>query len=112
MPREYRQYLEDILLCIARIEEYTKGQSQADFVNDFKTQDAVLHNLEIIGEAVKAIPEDFRTKYPQVEWSKIIGLRDIIAHRYFGVDFEIIWDVVRTKLIDLEKSIKSMLEAR
>jgi uncharacterized protein with HEPN domain len=67
--------------------------------------DAVIRNLEIIGEATKMIPESIRVRYPSVEWKKIAGLRDILAHHYFEVDLDIIWDIVQNKLPGLEREL-------
>ena len=79
------------------------------FENDDKTVDAVVRNLEIIGEAVKMIPESIRLAHPNIEWKKIAGLRDILAHQYFGVDIEIIWDILENKLPALEEEINEIL---
>jgi len=110
MPRDYRVYLEDIVEAIRKIQFFTSDLSLQTFSSDVKTFDAVIRNLEIIGEAIKRVPEDVRSKYPDVEWRKIAGLRDILAHEYFGVDKEIIWDVIHSKLPVLEIQIKQMLE--
>ncbi len=109
MPRDYKVYLEDILEAIGKVREYTSGMSQATFFDDSKTVDAVVRNLEIIGEAVKNIPEDIRSRYPDVEWKKIGGLRDILIHEYFGIDVEIIWDILQVKLPILENQVKKIL---
>jgi uncharacterized protein with HEPN domain len=78
------------------------------FVSDERTFDAVARNLQIIGEAVKNIPTEMRDQYSQIEWRKIAGLRDILAHTYFAVEDEIIWDIVQTKLADLRECIAIM----
>lgn len=78
------------------------------FVANERTFDAVAHNLQVIGEAVKNIPNDMRDRYPQIEWRKVAGLRDILAHTYFAVDDEIIWDIVQTKLSELRDCIAIM----
>ena len=109
MPRDFKLYLEDILEAVARIERYTAGQSFQQFSHDEKTVDAVVRNLEVIGEAVKRIPEEIRQKHPSMEWRKIAGLRDILVHEYFGIDAEIIWDIVQNKLPLLEQSVRSLL---
>ncbi|GAH59966.1 unnamed protein product, partial [marine sediment metagenome] len=96
MPRERKAYLKDILEAIRKIENYTKNISFNDFVRDELIKDAVVRNLEIIGEAVKNIPDDVKNKRPEVEWKKIAGLRDILIHAYFGIDDEIVWDVVKS----------------
>jgi uncharacterized protein with HEPN domain len=110
MPRDYKVYLEDIIEAIRKIRFFTTGLSSQTFLSDIKTFDAVIRNLEIIGEAIKRVPEEIRSIYPDVEWKKIAGLRDILAHEYFGVDVEIIWDIIQNKLPVLEEQIKQMLE--
>lgn len=109
MPRDYKVYLEDILEAIGKISRYTAGVSQEVFSRDEKTLDAVVRNLEIIGEAIKKVPGKIRSKYPEVEWKRIAGLRDILIHEYFGIDMDIIWDIVQNKLPELEKQVKQIL---
>lgn len=109
MPRDCRVYLEDILGAIMKARSYADGLSKATFLQDDKTFDAVVRNLEVIGEAAKHIPEAVRANYSGVEWRKIAGLRDILIHEYFGIDGEIVWDIVQHKLPALETEVKSML---
>ncbi len=109
MPRDYKFYLEDVLQAITRICRYTSGMSLKTLSNDDKTVDAVVRNLEIIGEAVKKMPEQVRAGHPAVDWKKIAGLRDILIHAYFGVDVEIVWDVVRNSLPGLEQQVQAVL---
>jgi len=90
MPRDSSVYQEDILEAIARIRRYTRGLSREAFADDERTLDAVVRNLEVIGEAVKQLPADVRSREPTVEWEKIAGLRDILIHQYFGIDVEIL----------------------
>lgn len=105
MSRNVLMYLDDILVSISKIERYRSNLSQAAFFADERTVDAVIRNLEIIGEAVKNIPDEVRQSYRQVEWRKIAGLRDILAHAYFAVDDDIIWDVLQTKLGDVKRCV-------
>lgn len=105
MSRNLSLYLDDILTSIEKIERYTANMNQISFMADERTIDAVSHNLQIIGEAVKKIPAELRDRYPQIEWRKIAGLRDTIAHAYFSIDDEIIWDIVENKLTELRDCI-------
>jgi uncharacterized protein with HEPN domain len=110
MSRDFRVYLEDIVEAAGRIGEYTKGLSQDDFSQDRKTVDAVVRNLEVIGEAAKKVPDDVRQLASHIDWRKIAGLRDILIHQYFGIDLEIIWNIVTTKVADLDFEIRNLLD--
>jgi uncharacterized protein with HEPN domain len=101
MSRDYRLYLDDIIEAVRRIKEFTNRMDFETFKEDIKTQDAVVRNLEIIGEASGRIPEAVRLAAPEIEWRKIIGIRNILAHGYFGISLPIIWDVVQNKLDEL-----------
>ena len=109
MPRDFRVHLEDILGAIGKIKRYTKGLSKQGFAADDKTLDAVVRNLEVIGEAVKRLPADLRSREPGIDWQKIAGLRDILIHQYFGIDVDILWDIAQNKLPALEASVSAML---
>ncbi len=106
MPRDFEVYLEDIRQAISKIQNYTTGLTRDAFDQDDRTIDAVVRNLQIVGEAAKAIPESVRAAYPNVEWKKIAGLRDILAHQYFEVDLDIIWDVLQNKLPELDRELR------
>jgi uncharacterized protein with HEPN domain len=105
MKRNIKLYLQDIWESILAIEEYTQNLSEDEFYSNRQVQDAVVRRLEIIGETVKNIDDDFRNKYPQIPWKKIAGMRDIITHEYFGVKLDRVWDVVKKDLPDLKKKI-------
>ena len=98
MSRDYRLYLDDIIEAIRRIKEFTSRMDLDTFKADIKTQDAVVRNLEIIGEASGRLPEAVRQAAPEIEWRKVIGIRNILAHGYFGISLPIVWDVVQNKL--------------
>ncbi len=109
MPRDPDVYLEDILTAAERIASYVEGYTRESFGDDPKTVDAVVRNLEIIGEAVKQVPAAVRERAPEIEWPKIAGLRDVLIHAYFGVDLDIVWDIVRNKVPGLARQVKALL---
>lgn len=97
--------LNDMLDSIDRIEQYTEGMSFESFSNDQKTIDAVARNLQIIGEAASRLPEEFKEKHSNLEWHKIVGLRHRIVHDYFGMDIEIIWQILAKDLPGLRQNL-------
>lgn len=106
--RDYRLYLDDIENAIKKIREYTDAISGEEFKNDGKTIDAVIRNLEIIGEAVKNLPDNLKIEHSDTDWRAIAGMRDIIAHQYFGVDYSEIWAAIKEDLPILENKIKKI----
>jgi uncharacterized protein with HEPN domain len=107
--RDPRLLLEDIARAIEKTLRYTHGLTLADFKADDKTTDAVVRNLEIIGEAVRQIPLAFKEIESDVPWSQIAGLRNRIVHDYFGLDLEMIWYIVTTDLPELNRRITRIL---
>ncbi len=106
--RDWHLFLKDIRDCAARVIDYVGTMSRDEFFRDPKTVDAVMRNLAIIGEASKKIPADARRRYPAVEWKKMAGLRDIVVHDYFGIDEDIIWDVVSVRIPELKRHLDLM----
>lgn len=109
MPRDYSVYLSDMLDAIDCVATYTEGYSIGKLRNDRKTLDAVVRNLEIIGEAAKNVPQRVRSRHPEIDWKKLAGLRDILIHQYFGIDIEIVWDVVVNKLPALNDNVRKIM---
>lgn len=109
MSRDLGLYLRDICDCIDKIRSYTRDLNYEAFIQDTKTLDAVTHNLLIIGEATKQIPDSLRRQYPEVPWRQVAGLRDVIAHNYFRINSQIIWDIINNELIPLHETIMLIL---
>ena len=109
MSRREALFLGDIEESCEKVLRFTKGMTYKEFVHDDLHFDAVLRNLEIIGEAVKNISEETRQKHPQIKWRKIAAFRDIVAHEYFGVNEETIWDIIKNEIPFLLSVVKVML---
>jgi len=109
MSRDESLYLADIQDACKKVLKFTKGMTYKSFVNDDLHFDAVLRNLEVIGEAVKNISDETRQKYPNVKWRKIAGFRDIVAHEYFGVNEETVWDIVGNEIPALLATVNTIL---
>lgn len=109
--RPHRMFLEDILTSLGNIEEYTSGMDYKGFTSDKKTVDAVARNLEIIGEAAKNIPATVRERHPEIPWRRLMGLRNVVVHEYFGMDLGILWRIVREELPSVNAAVKKLLEA-
>jgi len=109
MSRDYRLFLDDMKACCAKIARYIGDMTYESFIADEKTFDAVVRNLEIVGEAAKHIPAEIKDRHIEVEWSKAAGIRDIIAHEYFGIDDEILWDVVSNHIPRLATQLRDVI---
>jgi uncharacterized protein with HEPN domain len=103
-------YLEDIHLAKERIAEYIEGYTFIKFKQDYKTVDAVIRNFEIIGEAAKNLPQDFKNIHSDLSWSEMYLLRNKVSHEYFGVDYDIIWDIAVNYLPQNKLRIKQLIE--
>ncbi len=96
--REYLFFLEDMVESMRRIAEYTKGMDFKKFKMNYMVVDAVVRNFEIIGEASKRVPDSIKEEYPELPWKKMVGMRNLIIHGYFGIDYELIWEISRSNL--------------
>jgi len=92
------EFVADVREAMQRINAYTTGMDFDHFVGDVKTQDAVIRNLEIVGEAAKNLSDEFRAEYPSVPWKSMAGTRDRLIHQYFGVNLDIVWQIITTEL--------------
>ena len=111
MPkRGNKEFIKDIKEAITRISDYTEEMSYDTFLLDPKTQDAVIRNIEIIGEATKNLTNDFKKKYKDLDWKGIAGMRDKIIHFYFGVKWDIVWSVIRDKMPKFKSQIENILK--
>jgi uncharacterized protein with HEPN domain len=98
-----------MVAAVDRIAQYTAGMDATTFADDQRTVDAVVRNLEVIGEAARYLPDNTRALAPEIEWAKIVGLRNILVHQYFGVSTAIVWDVVAHKLGPLRQACIRLL---
>lgn len=110
MKRDYRLFIEDILDCIEKIEQFVGDLSFDEFVKDDKTSSAVVRKLEIIGEATKNIPMYIREKYEDLPWNDMAKMRDKIIHAYFGINYKIIWNVIKERLPEIKPTIGQILK--
>ena len=110
MHRGHKLYLEDILTSINKIQNYVDDISYEAILADEMKLDAIVRNFEIIGEAASKIPAEIRDKYPFVEWRKISDFRNVLAHEYFGINYNIMWDIIKNKLPKLLQDIKTTIE--
>jgi uncharacterized protein with HEPN domain len=108
--RSDSELLADTKEAVIRVNDYIENLSYEQFLEDKKTQDAVVRNLEIIGEAAKNISEELKTSYPQIPWKDLAGVRDKLIHHYFGVNFDIVWNIVKQELPQVFSQIEEILK--
>ncbi|MFM6180126.1 MAG: DUF86 domain-containing protein [Dolichospermum sp.] len=107
--KDERLYLSNIQECIERIEEYTKGGKE-EFMQTKMIQDAVIRNFEIIGEATKRLSPELRSKYSDVPWQQMAGLRDVLIHDYLKVNLNLVWQIIEQNLSDLKRQVAAIMQ--
>ncbi len=110
MSRSPEILLGDILEAADLLAEYTAGMTRDDFAENVEKQDSVARRLEIVGEAVKGLPQELRDRYPKVPWRDIAGARDVLIHEYFRIDIDLAWDMVQTDIPELASQVRTILE--
>jgi uncharacterized protein with HEPN domain len=104
--RRDAEYAEDIRQSVARVFQYIQGLKKLDFIADHEKQDAVIRNLGIIGEASSKLSSEFKKSYPEIDWKGFIGLRNIVIHRYWQQDFDIIWEIIKKELPEMRRALR------
>ena len=105
-----KAYLKHILDAISNIEKFIEGVNKENFLGNIEKQYAVLRGLEIIGEATKNLSEELKKKHPNIPWKEIAGMRDKLIHQYFGVNLDLVWETIKTKLPELKTQISEILK--
>jgi len=109
-PRDSRERLKDILASIVAIFSYIEGMSEAEFYEDQLRVDAVIRNFEIIGEAAAHVSDDIRSRYPDVPWQTMKSMRNFLAHVYFGVELDVVWNAIHNRLLPLVPQLHAILD--
>jgi uncharacterized protein with HEPN domain len=110
VSRDYKLFIKDIIESVKQIEIFITGMGFDEFILDDRTANAVIRKLEIIGEASKNIPDHIRIKYSELPWSEMARMRDKLIHAYFGVDYEIIWRVIKERLPSIRQQLEKALQ--
>jgi len=108
--RDIRLYLTDLLDAIGKIDGYVYNMSLEEFLKDDRTKDAVLRNMEVIGEAAKNLPQEIKDSYNDLDWKAAAGMRNKLIHEYFGVSFSIVWETIKNDLPDLRDEVEKILK--
>jgi uncharacterized protein with HEPN domain len=107
--RDWRLYAEDIIEACAKVRRYIAGMTYEAFLADERTRDAVMRNIEIVGEAAKGIPDEVAFTVPEIPWRNVRGMRDVLAHGYFGASNEIVWATATTRMDEIEAAARKLL---
>lgn len=108
--RSYQIFIEDALVAVDKIARYTENVNYDDFCQNEMMVDAVLRNLEVLGEAARNVPDEIKVKYPHVPWKRMVGLRNIVIHEYFGIDLENIWKIIDENVPETRSELVKILK--
>ena len=108
--RDISAFIGHVVMAMRFVDDFISGMTLDDFLADRKTRDAVIRNCEVIGEAIKHIPDEFRRIHPTVDWSGLAGLRDVLIHQYFGVDYVALWTIVAHECPVYREALASLPE--
>ena len=111
MSRDLLLFLEDMTTACSKIVDYSSGRSRDETFSDPMRFDAILMNLHVLGEAVKQLPEDFRERHSNIPWRLIAGMRDFVAHAYFALDLDLLWDTIQNDVPTLAHQIDDVIES-
>lgn len=109
--REDIAFIQDMKEAVDRIISYTSSMEYDSFLQDHKTQDAVIRNIEVLGEAAKLLSNETKEKYQDIPWRDIAGTRDKLIHDYFGVSIDIVWDIVSNEILLLSEQLENIISA-
>lgn len=109
MNKEATIFLKHILESIQLLEKYMDGVTEEEFLHSSEKQDLAIRRLEVIGEAVRNLPEEFRNEHSDIAWNKAMATRNILIHHYFGIDLEIVWDTVTQSIPEFKKQVEQLL---
>lgn len=110
VKKDPKIFIQHILDCIELIEDYTRDVSREDFVKSSQLQDSVIRRIEVIGEAVKNIPQEIKNRYPDIPWKSVAGMRDILIHEYWGIDLNLTWEVATKEIFEIKRKMLVIME--